>query len=45
VGNSAIKLKATHKPRLLNRIWASEALAEFQTICKSLLQGCLGDSG
>lgn len=45
VGNSAIKLKTTHKPCLLNRIWASEALVEFQKICKSLLQGHLGASG
>lgn len=44
VGNSAIKLKITHKPHLLNRLSASEALVEFQKICKSLLQGHLGAS-
>lgn len=38
VGNSAIKLKTTHKSCLLNR---QEALAEFHGIFKSLLQGHL----
>lgn len=34
VGKSAIKHKTTLKPCLLNRIWASEALAEFQRFAR-----------
>lgn len=34
VGNSAIKHKATRKACLLNRIWASEALVEFQRFAR-----------